>query len=98
MNPRSRRSLALLRSVGAPWVERERHCTRWLHGATAWPLVVRLLVAVSRLGDGPLWYGLIALLPWLGGASGSACALRLLVMGLGNLLLYKLLKRCFARA
>lgn len=88
-------SLAHARSS---WSERELGYTRRLHTATVWPAVVQLLVWISRLGNGPLWYGLIMLLPWVGGSNGTACAIRMFVMGAGNLVVYKALKRCFARA
>jgi undecaprenyl-diphosphatase len=79
------------------WIELERSCALWLHGAAAWPSLVKLLVAISWLGDGALWYGIVAVLPWWGGASGTACALRLLGLGALNVAIYKIIKRRFAR-
>lgn len=81
----------------ARWAARDRVCAQLLHGAAAWPPTVRLLVLVSRLGDGPLWYGTIALLPWIGGPQGLHCAVRLFGMGVVNLVIYKILKQWFAR-
>jgi undecaprenyl-diphosphatase len=48
---------------------------------------------VSRLGDGVLWYALMALLAVFGGANGRAAALHLAIIGLISLALYKTLKR-----
>jgi undecaprenyl-diphosphatase len=47
--------------------------------------------AVSRLGDGWLWYGLIALQPLLAG--GWRAALHLAATGLAGVCLYKIIKR-----
>jgi undecaprenyl-diphosphatase len=79
------------------WLERERLCLVWLHGAAAQPVVVLLLMTVSRLSDGLLWYGLMLILPWWGGANGTACAIRMLGLGALNLLIYQVVKRHFAR-
>lgn len=79
------------------WAARDLSWSRWLHRAAAWPWIVFTLAAVSRLSDGVLWYALILLLPWVGGASGTACALRMLGLGLLNLVIYTTLKRYFAR-
>src|ERR1700710_3002720 len=79
------------------WAERDRSLAQRLHRASAAPLLVLLLGAVSRLGDGVIWYAAIVLLPWLGGASGTACALRMVLLGLVNLAIYRVVKRHFAR-
>ena len=44
-----------------------------------------------------IWYAAILLLPWFGGPHGSACALRMLGLGVLNLIIYTILKRHFAR-
>src|SRR5213078_1510405 len=54
-------------------------------------------MTVSRLSDGLLWYGLMLILPWWGGANGTACAIRMLGLGALNLLIYQVVKRHFAR-
>ena len=87
----------LLETQRRLWVERERGWARWLNGAAARPSVVMLLLVVSWLGDGPLWYALIAALPRLGGAPGAPCALRMLLTGALNLGVYKLVKQRVAR-
>jgi undecaprenyl-diphosphatase len=74
------------------WVDRDRRWAAWCHRSANWPLVVMALVLVSRLGNGPLWYLLIALLPLVGGRTGSACALQMLGVGLLNLAIYRYLK------
>jgi undecaprenyl-diphosphatase len=61
------------------------------------PPVVFTLVGVSRLSDGILWYAVILALPWVAGASGTACALRMTALGAVDLVIYKILKRHFAR-
>ena len=89
MRPEERRQL---------WIERERSWALWIHGAAARPSIVRLMAAVSRLSDGLMWYAIIVLLPWLGGPNGFACALRMVGVGVLNLIIYKVVKRHFARA
>jgi len=79
------------------WAARDLSWSRLLHRAAARRWVVFSLVAVSRLSDGVLWYLLILALPWIGGSSGTACALRMTVLGAINLVIYKVLKRHFAR-
>ena len=79
------------------WVERDRSLAQLLHRATARPSVLLLLTGVSRLGDGVVWYATFLLLPWLGGASGVACMLRMLLLGAVNLVIYRITKRHFAR-
>lgn len=68
-----------------------------LHRAARRRWVARLLTGVSRLSDGVLWYVVMFALPWLDGARGTACALRMLGLGTVNLAIYKILKRHFAR-
>jgi len=79
------------------WAERDRVGAQAMHRIAAWPLVVSTLVMASRLGDGPLWYLLIALLPLLDPRDGSACALQMLGVGVLNLLIYRVLKRRVGR-
>ncbi len=49
--------------------------------------------AVSRLGDGVFWYGLMAAMVLLDGVSGVHASVHLAVTGVVALMLYKLLKR-----
>ena len=57
----------------------------------------RLFQVASRLGDGAIWYGLIAALPLFFGRHGAVVALQMAVSGLAGLLLYRYLKRRFVR-
>ena len=79
------------------WVERDRSLAQTMHRATARPVVLLLLTAVSRLGDGTIWYATMLALPWAGGPSGTACMLRMLLLGTINLVIYRITKRHFAR-
>jgi undecaprenyl-diphosphatase len=75
------------------WVDRDRRWAHACHRIANWPLVVLTLVLASRLGNGLLWYVLIATLPLLGGRTGTACALQMLGVGLLNLAIYRYVKR-----
>jgi undecaprenyl-diphosphatase len=90
-----RRKLYLERR--AVWIARERSVALWLHGAAAWPGIVTVLMTVSWLGDGKVWYALIATLPWWGGSDGFTCALYMVALGAVNLVFYKALKQRCAR-
>lgn len=79
------------------WLERERSFARWMHRAAARAWVVQFLGMVSRVGDGWVWYGVAVVLPWAGGAVGSSISVRMVCVGLVNLLLYKIVKRWIAR-
>jgi undecaprenyl-diphosphatase len=68
---------------------------RWCLSLNRWgarPLVLRFFGLVSRLGDGPFWYALIALLPLLYGPTAAAASLHLGVAALVNVALYRTLK------
>lgn len=67
------------------WCLRVQHSLR-----LSW--VVRLFAAVSRLGDGIFWYGLMAGLLLLQGTAAAPTVGRMLLAGLAGLLLYKWLK------
>lgn len=56
-----------------------------------------MLVAASVLGDGVLWVGTMLLLPFIGGGSGTLCALQMTAVGAVNLLVYQTLKRHIGR-
>ena len=79
------------------WVAREQSIARWCHGAAAWPVVVKLLVGISWLGDGVVWVLLIFSLPWWGGPTGLTSAMYLVALGTVNLIFYKGLKQSIAR-
>lgn len=79
------------------WVEVDRRWARAIHALAARPAVVAALVLASRLGDGIAWYATLVVLPFVGGARGSACALQMLGVGVLNLALYRLVKRSVCR-
>jgi undecaprenyl-diphosphatase len=88
-----------------PWLETGRRrsarldqrCALALHQAAARPQILRVLVVCSRLGDGPVWAGVLAVLPLAGGPEGTRCALRGLALGALNLLIYWCLKHATRR-
>jgi len=59
--------------------------------------IERFFGAVSRLGDGPLWYALIVLLPVVFGADALQASARMAVTALVGVLAYKLLKSRMVR-
>lgn len=58
----------------------------------------RFFAAVSRLGDGVLWYVIMALLPLLYGVAGLATTVHMLLSGVVALAIYKLIKQHTERA
>ena len=79
------------------WIERERSFVRWMHAASSHRWVERLLLVVSRLGDGWMWYAVMLALPWFDHVSGTNCAIRMVAVGAVNLVIYVIVKRCIAR-
>ena len=79
------------------WAQRELAVALWMHGASTRLWVVRVFGIVSRVGDGWLWYGIIACLPWAGGPSGSSAAVRMICVGAMDLVVYRIIKRWIAR-
>lgn len=79
------------------WAERERTVALWMHGAATRRWVVRVCGTVSRVGDGWLWYAIIACLPWAGGASGASAAVRMIGVGAVGIVLNRIIKHWIAR-
>jgi undecaprenyl-diphosphatase len=79
------------------WRERERSIARWLHRGADSPALLATLLVVSRLGDGVLWYVIVATLPWWGGPNGWKCALYMVALGVVNFIFYTALKQRIAR-
>ncbi len=79
------------------WLARERSVALWMHRASARAWVVRLLDVVSRFGDGWLWYAVIVCLPWAGGPVGTSASVRMIGVGIVDLVVYKIIKRWIAR-
>lgn len=73
-----------------------RMCRRLNRGVAHTPIRVFFRV-VSRLGDGVVWYSLMAVLPFIYGASGLRVGAIMLATGAAGLAVYKLLKRIFVR-
>jgi undecaprenyl-diphosphatase len=57
----------------------------------------QLFAVVSRLGDGVFWYALILMLPLIYGSNGMLAALRMAVVGVLGLAIYKYLKSRLVR-
>lgn len=71
-------------------------CRRLNRGASfAFPR--RLFQIASRLGDGVIWYVMVALLPLLYGAAALKPCVAMAVTGIAGVVLYKFLKKIFVR-
>jgi undecaprenyl-diphosphatase len=79
------------------WIARERGCARSLNRVTRVAWISSLLRALSWLTDGIVWYVLMLALPSLGGPGGTACSLRMVLLGVLDLAIYLAIKRHFAR-
>ena len=86
-----------LEQAVARWVERDRRWAHAVHRIASWPAVMLSLVLASRLGDGPLWLAIMAVLPLIAGPAGTACALQMAGVGLLNLAIYRAVKHRVAR-
>lgn len=75
----------------------ERASTLSIHRRVSSRPSMRLFAAVSRLGDGPLWYALIVGLAAFGGSAGRLCAVHMLAAGAFALMIYLVLKRAAGR-
>jgi undecaprenyl-diphosphatase len=79
------------------WAERDRRWALRLHAVARYSTLVVVLQAASRLGDGVLWYALIALLAVGGGATARELAAAMALAGAVNVVLYLLIKRATGR-
>jgi len=68
-----------------------RFC-RYLNRSSSSTIVRQLFRAVSWLGDGWLWYGLLLFLPLIYGAQGGVAALHMGLTALVGVAIYKLVK------
>jgi undecaprenyl-diphosphatase len=68
-----------------------------LNGLSRSPAIRELFRTVSRLGDGVVWYALMALLPAIGGSEGWVVTLHAGLTALAGLLVYRITKRCSGR-
>ena len=71
-------------------------CRRLNRGA-AFPSLRLVFRIASRLGDGVIWYVLLALLPLLYGAVAIRPVIMMALTGVAGVVLYKLLKKVFVR-
>ncbi len=79
-------SRELLRGRDSGWCLRANHWGEWKG-------LRRFFAAISRLGDGVFWYGLMAALVVVDGMDGLAASAHMAATGVIALTLYKLLKR-----
>src|ERR1700716_3060815 len=70
---------------------------RKLNRGASFAIPRRLFQIASRLGDGIIWYVLLAVLPLLYGAIAIKPAVVMALTGVLGVALYKLLKRVFVR-
>jgi len=79
------------------WIARERAIALWMHRASTRDWVVRVLDAVSRVGDGWILFAIIVWLWIAGGPTGTSASVRAVGVGAVNLVLYQIIKRWIAR-
>lgn len=79
------------------WAARDLSWAQWLHRAARYQALVRVLVVVSRLGDGLFWYVVIGALAFLGGTQERDVAMQMVLAGALNLPLYFWLKHSIGR-
>ncbi len=72
-------------------------CLRLNRGCQQRRLVRDVFTAVSKLGDGIFWYALIFLLPAVYGEAAILASVRMAVVGIVGVLLYKYLKSRLVR-
>ncbi|MCC5812273.1 MAG: phosphatase PAP2 family protein [Ectothiorhodospiraceae bacterium] len=76
----------------------ERAGLLWLNRGARYRPVCQFMRLISRLGNGVVWYSIIAALPVIHGLQdGSRLALQMLATGLICLIVYKMLKRATSR-
>ena len=83
--------------VLARFDDAEYRLCRGLNRAAEWSALRGLMRVASRLGDGALWYLLLAALPLLFGVSAIRPALLMTATGLAGLLIYRRLKCTLVR-
>lgn len=75
------------------WQRRDRRLCALANQWGGQRSILRLFALVSRLGDGVLWYALMAVLLVVGGNVGAQAALHMTGVGVMAALLYRWLKR-----
>jgi undecaprenyl-diphosphatase len=84
-------------SVLARFDHAEFRLCRGFNRAAGWPAFGTLMRVASRLGDGALWYALLAVLPVIYGAAAIRPVLIMTATGLSGLLIYRSLKATLVR-
>lgn len=79
------------------WLEHDRRWAVVLNRAADYPSFLVACRVASRLGDGGLWYALIAVLPFIAGRRGFLCAINMALAGAVSLLIYKAVKHACSR-
>ena len=75
----------------------ERRTCLALNRSSRYRVIAKFFAAVSRLGDGVIWYSLMALMPLLHGAYGLRASLVMAGAGLVGLTIYKIMKSRLVR-
>ncbi|AOV16306.1 phosphatase PAP2 family protein [Acidihalobacter aeolianus] len=77
--------------------EVDQHVCHLFNRANHRRLPAKVFAAVSRLGDGVLWYTIILTLPLIHGAAAARVSLQMVAVGLISLMLYRWLKHTTSR-
>lgn len=85
-------------TVVARFADAELGFCRWANRACHFRAVRAVFAAVSRLGDGVAWYGLMAVLPAVFGPGAVLASAHMLGVAVTGLVVYRLLKSRTARA
>lgn len=80
------------------WAACDQALALALNRAAGRPRLCAACRAVSRLGDGGMWYAVIAVLPFAAGPAGWRCAVQMLIAGAIALAVYQTLKHAIGRA
>ncbi len=75
----------------------ERRLCLWANARAQRRAIRNLFRVVSRLGDGLVWYALMAAMPFLQGVAGWRTSAQMIISGAVGLALYKMLKRKLVR-
>jgi undecaprenyl-diphosphatase len=81
----------------AHWTARDLAWATRMNRAAEQPLALAPLMLASRMGDGGLWYAVMAGLALLGDSEARLCAARMALVGLLCVTLYKWIKAVVAR-
>ncbi len=89
--------LLSIRRLSEQFCASDLRLTRRVRRLSDQRLTLAFFAAVSRLGDGIVWYALMLALLLFGGESGSRATLQMALLGITSLLVYKGLKRLSRR-